>query len=750
MNDTEFKSILNQEITNSLGYMGGELSEERKTALEYYHGEPFGDEVEGRSQYISHDVSNTIEWMLPSLLKIFTSSDKAAEFTPEGMEDEEAAKQETDTINYVFYKENNGFLILYNWFKDALLQKNGIVKTYWDETKSVSREEYEGISEDELIMLAEEDGVEIIEHTPRIEEVDVQGQTAEIEVFDVAIKRTMAGTVIENVPPEEFLISRRHNSIDVKTAPFVGHRRRRFVSDLIEDGFDKDLVKQLGEDDYSFNEEHLARHDHDEEYPHRSDTHDESMREVWVTECYIRSDYDGDGIAELRKVTVGGNANVILDNEPIDEIPFRAITPTIMPHKFTGVSLADQSMESQRVKSVVIRQLLDNMYHQNNVRTAVVEGQVNLDDLLTSRPGGIVRMKQPNMALPLPVQPFTGSAFGMVQQLDSMLENRTGITKYNQGLDANTLNKTAHGIDQIMGASQERIKLIARNFAETGIKGLFLDIHKLELTHNTKKKAIKLRNKWVEVSPTEWKHRTNMTINVGLGTGEKDKQTQQAMMMLTLQEKFVAAGKGYLVPDEKLYSSVSKLVDTTDLGSVESFFANPKEVQKPQQPPSPEMMLVQQQEKEAQMKLQADQQKAQMSAQSDQAKMQLELEKIGIEKMKLDLERMKLESGLETKEAELIVKRDTAQMQSDSNELKVRAEIGIEERKLALSERELEINAAIKEKEMIISANQPQEEPVDQTPVINVNADVHVDKGGNKTITIEKHGDTMTGKVEEE
>jgi len=621
MNETEVKSILNQEITNSLGYSGGDLSEQRKTALEYYYGEPFGDEVEGRSAYVSHDVANAIEWMLPSLLKIFTSSDKAAEFTPEGMEDEEAAKQETDTINYVFYKENNGFLILYNWFKDALLQKNGIVKTYWDETKEVKREDYEGLSESQLIMLAEEDGVEVIEHSPRIEEVDVQGEMVETEVFDVAIKRTTAGTVIENVPPEEFLISRRHNSIDVKSAPFVGHRRRRFVSDLIEDGFDKDLVSQLGEEDHSFNEEHLARFDDTEEYPHRSNTSDESMREVWVTECYIRMDYDGDGIAELRKITVGGNANVILDNESIDEIPFRAITPTIMPHRFTGISLADQSMESQRVKSVVIRQLLDNMYHQNNVRTAVVEGQVNLDDLLNSRPAGIVRMKQPNMATPLPVQPFTGSAFGMISQLDSMLENRTGITKYNQGLDANSLNKTASGINQIMGASQERIKLVARNFAETGVKGLFLDIHKLELTHNTKKKAIKLRGKWVEVSPTEWKHRTNMTINVGLGTGDKEKQTQQAMMLMTLQEKLLQIGKSHLVPDEKIYSALGKVVDTTDFKTPESFFANPKEVDPPKPPPSPEMMLIQQQDKEAQMKAKAEENKL-------QAKMMIEKEQI--------------------------------------------------------------------------------------------------------------------------
>ena len=610
--ELELKNIIGQEINNSMGYMGGNLSAQRKKSLEYYMGEPLGTEIDGRSQVVSTDVADTVETILPNLLKIFTASDQTVKCEPVKAEDVALAEQATNYINYIFNKDNNGFSILYTWFKDALIEKNGIVKVYWDESEKVEQETYENLNEQEYQILVDNDDVEVVEEESFVDEkakeqleqikalAEAQGQVMEDiptpKLYNCIIKRTTSsGKVkIENIPPEEFLIQKSAKSIE--DADFVAHRVLKTRSDLIQMGFDRDIVDNLPtENTVTMNDERLARFADIDESP-LHDAPDESTQDIEIYECYIKIDMDSDGISELRKVIVaGGNANTILENMPCDFIPFCSLTPVPMPHRFYGRSVSELVEDVQLVKSTVMRQLLDNMYLTNNNRVAIMDGMVNLDDLLTSRPGGVVRTKQPPSQVMLPMQNQTISqqAFPLLEYLDTVRETRTGVTRYSQGLDADSLNKTATGVNTLMSQSQMRMELIARVFAETGIKDLFRRIFELTVKYQNKERIVELNNKFVPVSPTEWKNRYNISINVGLGAGSKD---QQIVMLNNILQKQLQAfqlqgNKEYpMVTLKNIYNSLAKIIEEAGLKNVENYFVNPdegKQLIQPSPPPPP-------------------------------------------------------------------------------------------------------------------------------------------------------------------
>ena len=610
--ELELKNIIGQEINNSMGYMGGNLSAQRKKSLEYYMGEPLGTEIDGRSQVVSTDVADTIETILPNLLKIFTASDQTVKCEPVKSEDVALAEQATNYINYIFNKDNDGFSILYTWFKDALIEKNGIVKVYWDESEKVEQETYENLNEQEYQILIDNDDVEVVEEESFVDEkakeqleqikalAEAQGQVMEDiptpKLYNCIIKRTTSsGKVkIENIPPEEFLIQKSAKSIE--DADFVAHRVLKTRSDLIQMGFDRDIVDDLPtQNTVTMNDERLARFADIDESP-LHDAPDESTQDIEIYECYVKIDMDGDGIAELRKVIVaGGNANTILENMPCDFIPFCSLTPVPMPHRFYGRSVSELVEDVQLVKSTVMRQLLDNMYLTNNNRVAIMDGMVNLDDLLTSRPGGVVRTKQPPSQVMLPMQNQTISqqAFPLLEYLDTVRETRTGVTRYSQGLDADSLNKTATGVNTIMSQSQMRMELIARVFAETGVKDLFRRIFELTVKYQNKERIVELNNKFVPVSPTEWKNRYNISINVGLGAGSKD---QQIVMLNNILQKQLQAfqlqgNKEYpMVTLKNIYNSLAKIIEEAGLKNVENYFVNPdegRELVQPSPPPPP-------------------------------------------------------------------------------------------------------------------------------------------------------------------
>ena len=608
----ELRNIIGQEINNAMGYMGGNLSSQRKKSLEYYMGEPLGTEIDGRSQVVSTDVADTVETILPNLLKIFTASDQTVKCEPVKAEDVALAEQATNYINYIFNKDNNGFSILYTWFKDALIEKNGIVKVYWDESEKVEQETYENLNDQEYKILLDNDDVEVVQEESFVDEkakqqleeikllAEAQGQVMEDiptpKLHNCIIKRTSSsGKVkIENIPPEEFLIQRSAKSIE--DADFVAHRVLKTRSELIQMGFDRNIIDDLPtQNNITFNDERLARFSDIDESP-LNDAPDESTQEIEIYECYVKIDMDGDGVAELRKVIVAGSeASTILENMPCDFIPFCSLTPVPMPHRFYGRSVSELVEDVQLVKSTVMRQLLDNMYLTNNNRVAIMDGMVNLDDLLTSRPGGVVRTKQPPSQVMLPMQNQTISqqAFPLLEYLDTVRETRTGVTRYSQGLDADALNKTATGVNTLMSQSQMRMELIARVFAETGIKDLFRRIFELTVKYQNKERVVELNNKFVSVSPTEWKDRYNISITVGLGAGSKD---QQIVMLNNILQKQLQAfqlqgNKEYpMVTLKNIYNSLAKIIEEAGLKNVENYFVNPdegKELVQPSPPPPP-------------------------------------------------------------------------------------------------------------------------------------------------------------------
>ena len=614
ISNIELQSLLSNQIQNALGYLGGQLSDSRTKSLEYYLGDKLGTEIDGRSQVVSTDVADTIESLLPNLLRVFTASDKVVHCEPMTAEDVPMAAQATAYLNHVFYKENDGFQLLYNFFKDALIEKNGFLKIYWDDSEKVDYETYENLSIVEKEALQDtKDEIEIVEEEvfedesakeefeKVLEQYQAQGvdtsqvQVPNFDLYNCKIKRIKkTGRVkIESIPPEEFLIDRSAKTIE--DADFVSHKVLMTRSDLVAMGYPQDEIDELPKSDLDiYNDEQNVRLTDVDDYNISSAT-DTTTEKVLVYESYVKYDYDEDGIAELRKiVSAGADGNHILSNMPCDNVPFVTITPIPMPHRFYGRSIAELVEDVQLMKSTVMRQLLDNMYLTNNNRVAVMDGMVNMDDLLTTRPGGIVRTKQPpnQVMQPLQAQPISQQAFPLLSYLDSVREGRTGVSKEAQGLSPDTLNaKTATGVNALMQQTQMRSELIARVFAETGVKSLFKKIFELMVKYQDKEKIIMMSNQYIPVRPTEWKDRFNISIVVGLGTGSKEQQTIMLNSILErqLQAFQIQGGKEMpMVNLKNMYNTLTKMVENAGLKNVETYFVDPdvgKQMMPPPQPP---------------------------------------------------------------------------------------------------------------------------------------------------------------------
>ena len=630
--ERELISRIQGEITDSLGY-DGEISEQREKAQEYYYALPFGNEVEGRSQYVDSTVQDTIEWIKPSLMRVFASGDEMVKFTPHGPEDVAAAEQATDYVNYVFTKDNPGWEILYSWFHDALLQKNGIVKVWWDEYEEAKREEYQNLGDLEFEYLISDDDVEVLEHT------EVEGP--EGMYHDVVIKRSnYDGRVrIENVPPDEFLISREAKSI--KDARFVCHRVKKTLSELRIMYPDDDFnIEDLGGgyNEQSYNAERLARYEFDQSEDMADSwggNEEEALREYWLHESYLRTDFDDDGIAELRKVCTVGD--YVFANEEIDSIPFVSITPLKIPHKFFGLSVADLVMDLQLIKSTLMRNLMDNAYNQNFGRYAVLEGQANLDDLLTQRPGGVVRVKSPNAVMPLATPPLEPYSFQMLGYLDEVRESRSGVNKNTQGINADALTShtTATAVNAVMTNAQSRVEMIARQFAETGVKDLMNCIYELLLKYQDKERVVMLRNQWVPVRPDMWSDKMDCTVSVALGNGSKDQQMAHLSQMIQFAAQAMQGGLPIVTP-QNMYNLGAALVKAMGYQNVGDFLTPPPPPQ-PQQPsPEEQAAMMEQQIKMKEleikqgdlqvkmMKVQQDAQEAAVDAQLKSAELALE------------------------------------------------------------------------------------------------------------------------------
>jgi len=585
--EEELVSRIKTEITDSLGY-GDDISKQRETAMEYYYGLPFGNEVEGRSQFVDSTVADTIEWIKPSLMRVFASGDEMVKFSPHGPEDVQMAEQATDYVNYVFTKDNPGWEILYSWFTDALLSKNGIVKVWWDEYEEEAREEYNGLDENGLQYLLMDEGVEVLEHTETLGEDNVV-------YHDIVIKRTSYdGRIkIENVPPSEFLISREAKNI--QDSRFVCHRVKKTLSELREMYPDENLGPEdlsSGEYDDVFPGERESRFgfDNTSGFMFGESEHEEALRSYWLHESFLKTDFNSDGIAELRKVCTVGDK--VLQNDEIDSIPFVSITPVKIPHKFFGLSVADLVMDLQLMKSTLTRNLMDNMYNQNFGRYAVIEGQANLDDLLTQRPGGVVRVKAPGAVTRLDTPTLEPYSFEMLKYIDGIRESRAGVTKYSQGMNENALTShtTATAVNAVMTAAQSRVELIARNFAETGVKDLMRTIYELLLKNQDKQRMVMLRNQWIPVRPDSWKDKYDCTVSVALGNGSKDQQMAHLSQMLSFAGQAMQGGLR-IVTEQNMYNLGAALVKAMGFQNVNDFLTDPS--QNPPKGPSPQEQMAQ-------------------------------------------------------------------------------------------------------------------------------------------------------------
>ena len=634
MDDYQLSTIVSSEITDALNHFDSEYSQERIRAMDFYMGEPLGNEVEGRSSVVSTEVADTVEAIMPNLMRVFTANDKYVRFNARTSEDVEKAEQVSDYVNYIINHDNEGYKVLYNWFKDALLFRLGVVKYFYEEQEEVDEEEYNELSEDELAMLLANPDVEVIEQNETVTEsyMDEAGELVPLaSTYDLSVRVTKRSGKIKivNVPPEEFLVNRRATSLE--DAYFVCHRTTMTVSDLVAMGYDRDEVEaHAGISDLDVDEERTNRFQ-DTEAVTGTDAADPTLREVVYYECIAKIDYDGDGIAERRRIcAIGSNGSHILHNEPFDHVPFAVVSPILMPHRLIGRSIYDMTEDLQVIKSTLLRQYLDSVYTSTLPRMGVVEGQVNIDDVLDGTAGGIIRMRQPGM-----VQPFSGSPVGgevrpLMDYLDQIKEQRTGMSKASQGLDANALQSTtASAISATVRGAQVKLESYARTMAETGMKSLFKGILHLVTKYDNKPRVVRLRNNFVPIDPREWTSEFDVVVQVGLGTAD-DEQKIAFLTQIAGKQEQILMQMGVNNPVVSMGQYVNTLRSIAEIGGfkdADQFFNSPQQIQMLEQQmmqgqqagPSPE-----QQQMEAEMALKRE--RMMLEIQLEREKMQAELE----------------------------------------------------------------------------------------------------------------------------
>ena len=583
MDEESLRTLIRARRDSSSNKLDSEYSKNRREALAFYRGDKhsaYGPDEPGMSSVVSRDTMEAVESMLPGLLKPFVSGDEVVRFDPQGPEDEENAKQASEYINYLFTRRNDGFGIITTSMKDGLLFRLGVGKVVREEIDDYKSETYQGLNDLEYQALTADKDLEV---TAEAEYTDMMGQPA----HDVEGQRkTSKGKVtIYCVPPDEFLFERHLASLDYAT--FIGQESRRSVSELIAMGLDEKKCRNLSSDnDTAYNTERTERFAGENPTPLAADT--DLARLVRVTESYVKCDYEGNGKLVWRRVFLGGGDDSILSNDPVDNHPYVAWTPIPIPHKLVGLSIHDLTRDIQLIKTALAREIQNNVYLTNRPMREVLDGQVNLDDLLNPRVGGLIRVKQMG-AVRETVTPFAAAnSMGIVEYYDQVREQRTGSTRYNQGLDADSLNKTASGINSIMAAAGMRMEMIARQYAEQFLKPLFSKMLEIVCKNPDEKDVIRLRNEWVEMDPTEWSSEYDMSVTVGLGSGSREKTVAEIEQLLQIDAQILqlqGGAVGPLVDYDKIYGKLKRLTEAMGLKGIENFYNDPQGAQpQPQQP----------------------------------------------------------------------------------------------------------------------------------------------------------------------
>ena len=663
MDDLKIIGSLKAEMRDTIGYDADELIERRTENLKRYEGELIGDERFGRSQVITRDVLETVEGVMPFFMRVFYSTDDVVKFEPVGDDDIELADQMTQFSNHVLKKQNEGFNIIHTWVKDALISDMGAIKYYYDTQEETEVVYYENLTDEELTNLELDFVKDVVEHTERDNEeavpepiTDEAGNITDYtqpKFHDIKCRKTKKRNKIkiENVPPEELMVSRKARNMNLDDCPYLGHRVRKTVSDLIAMGFDSEKVLKIpyGADEYD-TEERLERFDDTNTSNDKKDTVDPYSRTVYVTEHYIRLDVDGDEYAELLKiVTAGGyDAMEVLDIQEVNEIPFALFSPIMLPHRVYGLGVATLATEIEKLHTALLRQMMDSLYLSTSPRMLAVDNQVNIDDLLTAEVGGIVRAKSLDAVRELPVSDVSRQAMPMMQMLEQMRAQRTGVSQMAMTLDPTIAqNETATAARINQDAAGARLELMAQTYAETGLKRLVKGICKLGTLHFDEEMMIRMRGSAVKMNPRNFNNDLDLSVNVGLA-GNKERQIQMTSMLIQdMANIFQLGGADNMIVNPKnVYEAALAKADAMGIKGAEKFFTDPE----------PAMMQAAEQAKTEPPKKSPEEQLA--DAQTEAARIEgitaLQRIKLDAEKAQKDLELR--ERALELKEKELEVK----------------------------------------------------------------------------------------------
>lgn len=577
MSDSELLGLIGSRKSNGINAEGGDITNARQYTFNRYLGRPYGDEQEGLSQVVSRDMLDTVEWAMPGLMKVFTGDDLTVIFEADGPEDEAAALQETEYTNYVFMKQNDGFVVLHNLFKDSLLSPTAYAKVWYEENEEVTTEPYSGLLAGDLADLDADEELEPVEqemYDEVREEINpLTGQVEKVNVtlYDVVYKRraSVGKCKVESIPPEELIIDEKVTGLDLSEADFLHHTTQKSKKDLIDMGFDKKIVNSLSSPDHTEREETENRREYEDEDDY--DTNDEEGM-LSLEDTYIVIDREGTGMPERWHIMAVGDT--ILLDEPDDYVPFIAQSSVIIPHRHTGVAYADLVEDIQRIKTTLTRQMLNNLYRVNNPRPIVGLG-VNMQDLLNDAPNAPIRARDITDIRMEPTQAVIDQVLPTLDYFNTVQTSRSGVGAHTKGLDADVLAESTRGA--YLGSleqSNQRLEMVARIFAETGVKQIFLKIHELILRYQKKVVDFKIRGEWVKVNPTEWKTRRNMTVSVGIGYGTKE-QHLFALDKIEEAQRVLAMNGSPLVQPDNIFALQSKKVDLAGAGDPEKYFTNP-------------------------------------------------------------------------------------------------------------------------------------------------------------------------------
>ena len=704
MDDEDLLEILQRKEDAASHYIHGQLGSEREQALREYHRMPYGNETEGESQIVASDVQDSIEWILPSLLKTFTATDKVVEFLPRTAADVKSAEQATDTVSYVFLQQNNGFLILYTAIKDMLTVKNCAVMWRKEDQETVSSVPFKGATEEMLAMMLQEEDAEIESDTPA-PILDQQGQPQidpytgqPMMGYNGRIKKTETKSIVkvEAFSPDSLLVQRDWTSPLLHDCPYVCRMMRVTLSDLKMMGYDCTAEELRASDNMDYNGQESRLSNVQDQAADLDDTDrsdDDALAEGWLRIEFVLADKDGDGIAE--RLCVYRIRDKILKCEVTSHVPIATSSPILNTHRWDGMSMADAVSDLQKLHTELLRQTLNNLYLTNNPRTKVLTDAnwsplANIDDLLDSRAGGVIRQRDVN-AITEQVIPFSaGASMPMLEYVQGMRENRTGVSRTSQGLNPDSMNNTATGRAMDMSASMQRVELIARIIAETLVKPIFQGILKVLTDGGMEKLAFRLRDEFVEYDPQEWRDSYDMTINVGLGTGDAQSKAAQLLNIYQMQTAGMQFG---LATPAHLYHTQAKVIENAGFKDVQNFLQDPKNTP-PQPPQTPLPVQIEQ------MKIQADGQKHQAEMQADIQKFQAETQ------MTRETEQIKAQAKLQEIRANLELQAANDQRDSQRERDKAMMDAQLEAQRIEFDKWKAELEASVQIQIATISAQQ--------------------------------------------